>query len=97
MNNAPILLIYSRVILGIVILMLVLSTGTTYKALIFSLIIVGFLTDVFDGIIARKLDIDSDLIRRLDSKADRIFWLLILLSTFLMYPEFIKSRIPQLC
>ncbi len=96
MNNIPILLIYSRVILGIGILILTLSTGIAYKEIIFTFIIIGFLTDVFDGIVARKLKIDSDLIRRLDSKADRIFWLLILLSTYLMYPDFIKSKSLQI-
>lgn len=96
MNNIPILLIYTRLILGIVILLLTLKTGIDFKEMIFAFIIIGFLTDVFDGIIARKLDIDSDKIRRMDSKVDRIFWLLTLLSTYLMYPEFIKGTIPKI-
>ncbi|MCH2225223.1 MAG: CDP-alcohol phosphatidyltransferase family protein [Crocinitomicaceae bacterium] len=42
----------------------------------------GFIGDVFDGIIARKLNMDTTMIRRLDSLFDSLFWLA---ATFLLY------------
>ncbi len=35
----------------------------------------GLLTDIFDGIIARQLNISNEKLRRLDSQTDLIFWL----------------------
>ena len=38
-------------------------------------LVVGFLSDVFDGIIARKLGVATPNLRRLDSLADSIFYI----------------------
>ncbi|MEM9820545.1 MAG: CDP-alcohol phosphatidyltransferase family protein [Bacteroidota bacterium] len=90
-HQLPYLLIYLRLILGVFILCISLTYPYTLKEVIVGCMLLGFLTDVFDGIIARRLGIASDHLRKLDSVVDRIFWLLILLSIYLMYPVFIKS------
>jgi CDP-diacylglycerol--glycerol-3-phosphate 3-phosphatidyltransferase len=57
--------------------------------------ILGLLTDIFDGIIARKLNISTVTLRKLDSIVDRFFWLMILVSCYLLYPEYIRSIVPS--
>ena len=95
-HKIPTLLVYSRLVLGMIILLIAILFGSEMKEIILVLLVIGFLTDVFDGIIARKYKIDSDELRRLDSKIDRIFWSLVLVSCYLMYPEFIKSTLPKI-
>jgi CDP-diacylglycerol--glycerol-3-phosphate 3-phosphatidyltransferase len=60
------------------------------------LMIVGLLTDVFDGIIARKLQVSTEKLRRLDSFIDQIFWLLILTATCISCPEFLYHHYIEL-
>jgi CDP-diacylglycerol--glycerol-3-phosphate 3-phosphatidyltransferase len=38
-------------------------------------VVVGFLTDLFDGILARRLGVATPGLRRLDSQTDLVFWL----------------------
>jgi CDP-diacylglycerol--glycerol-3-phosphate 3-phosphatidyltransferase len=52
----------------------------------------GLFSDIFDGIIARKMKIDTEKMRRLDSQTDLIFWLSIALSCYLIYPSLIKEN-----
>lgn len=48
---------------------------------------VGFLTDLFDGIVARRLGVSTPGLRRLDSQTDLVFWLCVLVSVFVARPE----------
>jgi CDP-diacylglycerol--glycerol-3-phosphate 3-phosphatidyltransferase len=45
-------------------------------------VVVGFLTDLLDGIVARKLGVATPALRRLDSQTDLVFWLCVLGSVF---------------
>ena len=45
-------------------------------------VVVGFLTDLFDGIVARKLNVATPGLRRLDSQTDLVFWLCVLACVF---------------
>jgi len=72
-TSIPFLLIYSRILLGVIIpIVLLLNIG--YATQIASeLIIIGLLTDVFDGIIARIMGISSESLRVWDSNVDQFF------------------------
>lgn len=48
----------------------------------------GLLSDVFDGIVARKLNVSTQMMRRLDSSVDQIFWLCIAGSVYIIAPSF---------
>ena len=50
-------------------------------------VVVGFLTDLFDGIVARQLGVSAPWLRRLDSQTDLVFWLCVLASVFIARPE----------
>lgn len=91
-NHIPVLLIYGRLIIGIFVLILSVLNPAHTIPWITSLILVGFLSDVVDGIVARKLGVSTVSLRKLDSIIDRIFWLLVLLACFMLYPVFMSSK-----
>lgn len=87
-QKIPILLIYSRLVIGLIFLFLPFVSAPYYAFLGVTFLIIGLLTDIFDGIIARKLGISSERLRRLDSTIDQVFHLCIVISTIIKYPIF---------
>jgi len=83
---------YSRLIFGFVILFLAWLKPDHYKSLITALIVSGLLTDIFDGIIARKLNISTQKLRRLDSSVDQVFWICTLIAAYLICADFFISN-----
>jgi len=75
MKRLPILLIYSRIGLGLIIIGLSLLQPAYFRTIIITLIALGLISDILDGIIARKLGISTAKMRRLDSTVDQFFWL----------------------
>lgn len=59
--------------------------------LLFILVSMGLLSDIFDGIFARRLSIASAKLRRMDSQTDLIFWLSVLLAAHIAHPEVVKG------
>jgi len=96
MKNIPIALIYSRLLIGFTIVLLSIFQVTHYAALAIILLSVGLLTDVFDGIIARKLNISSEKLRRLDSSIDQVFFISVAVATYIQCPDFFKSNLAKL-
>lgn len=88
MRRIPVILIFSRLFLGFIILIYSFYPTDNYKNIVVALLITGLLTDVFDGIIARKLNISSVKLRRLDSGVDQIFFLSVVAATFIHCPTF---------
>jgi phosphatidylglycerophosphate synthase len=77
----PLALTLTRLVLGPIMLLLAWlhpSPGTWLAAGV----VVGFLTDLFDGIVARYLGVATSGLRRLDSQTDLVFWLSVLGSVF---------------
>lgn len=92
MKTLPFLLIAIRFILAPVILLLAYSLGEDSQFLILGLMYFGLLTDIFDGIIARKAGVSSEKLRRLDSQTDLIFWLSLGFAAYFLHPEIIKNE-----
>src|SRR4051812_47985852 len=88
MRNIPKALIYLRLILGVSILIVSLLHIDYFRVVIISLFTLGLLSDIFDGIIARRLNVSTERIRRLDSTIDQIFWILVAASVFISFPNF---------
>lgn len=90
--NWPMALIGLRFSLSFVnpILAATFHESARFPVLIF--LFVGILSDLFDGIIARAQKISSPLLRRLDSQVDLVFWLSILFSAYLIYPQVILEH-----
>lgn len=92
MTKIPIALIFSRLIIGVIILLISFFQIPYYKELMITLLIIGLLTDIFDGIIARKLGVSTQKLRRLDSLIDQAFWLFTLAGAYVICPEFFKEN-----
>ncbi len=75
-----------------IILLLSLTQPQHYRIVFSTLLIVGLITDVFDGIIARKLDVSTVKLRRLDSLIDQVFWLSALVGAYIICSEFFKEN-----
>lgn len=88
-NKIPQALILFRLFLGPILIFLTNKFGTSIRFELVFLIFLGLLSDVFDGIIARKLKVSSEKLRRMDSQTDLIFWLCVGYCAWLLNPEII--------
>lgn len=55
-------------------------------------VLVAFLSDIFDGVIARRLGVATASLRRLDSMADSIFYLCALWAVWVLHPSVIRNN-----
>ena len=95
-KQIPKLLIISRLIIGFIILLLSFFKIENFQIAIVVLLTIGLLTDIFDGIIARKLNISTENLRRWDSSVDQIFFICVVGAAYLMCPEFFKQNVVKL-
>lgn len=58
--------------------------------------VMAFLSDVFDGIIARRLHVATPTLRRLDSIVDTVFYLAVLFAAWQLYPAAIRRNLGAL-
>jgi phosphatidylglycerophosphate synthase len=93
MKSIPIGLIYTRLILGFLILLLSVLQISSFNVWAIVLFSVGLLTDIFDGIIARKLNVSTQKLRRLDSIVDQIFFVLIVVAIYIQDAVFFKDNL----
>lgn len=92
----PIALIYARLVMGFVLVALSLMHIANYSILAIALLSAGLLSDIFDGIIARQLNISTQKLRRMDSTVDMLFFLSVILATFIQCPGFFYANYLQL-
>lgn len=92
MKTLPYLLIAIRFLMAPIILLLGYFKGDESRTLLLILMYFGLLTDIFDGIIARKTGVSSEKLRRLDSQTDLIFWLSLGFASYCINPELIKKE-----
>lgn len=89
MNKIPFVLILFRFLLAPIIILLAYLLKENSRLIIVILIFLGLLSDIFDGIIARKLGVSSVKLRRLDSQVDLIFWIAVMYTCYVLNPELI--------
>ena len=75
MKNIPFLLIGFRFVLAPVMIVLAYAYGDEARLSIVVLLLLGILSDIFDGIIARNTGVSTEKLRRMDSQTDLLFWL----------------------
>jgi len=92
MTQLPFALIISRVFIGLGIIALSILQTENYALWIVTLMIIGLLTDVFDGIIARKLNVSTEKLRVWDSNVDLFFWLTVIGAIFYLNWPFVKGH-----
>jgi phosphatidylglycerophosphate synthase len=96
MNKIPILLIYGRLLMGLCILAASVAHITHFAAIAITLFTIGLISDILDGIIARRLNVSTVKLRRLDSAIDQVFWCLVIIASFFENPSFFKDNRFQL-
>jgi phosphatidylglycerophosphate synthase len=87
-NRVPQLLIYFRLSAGLALIVLSFLDITYYKTIAIILFSLGLVTDIFDGIIARHLNISSQFLRRLDSTVDQVFFVSVAIASYIQCKEF---------
>ena len=92
MKNIPYVLIGFRLLLAPVMIFVTYQWGSQVRMFLVILIILGLLSDIFDGIVARQQGISTANMRRLDSQVDMIFWLSIGWCSWVLHPEIIKAH-----
>lgn len=96
MTKIPISLIYLRFCLGLLIILVTTLQIANYKIVAITLLTIGLLTDIADGIIARRLAVSTQKLRRLDSTVDQVFFASVVLATYTQCPEFFRENISQI-
>jgi CDP-diacylglycerol--glycerol-3-phosphate 3-phosphatidyltransferase len=86
------MLIAFRFLLAPVILYVGYVYKKEYRSLIICLLFLGLLSDIADGIIARKQQVSTATLRRLDSQADMIFWLSAGFTAWFIWPDVISEN-----
>lgn len=92
MKKLPLLLIYARLAIGLIIILLSLGQINHYKLICVLLLTIGLLTDIFDGIMARRLNISTQKLRRLDSSVDQVFFISVAIAAYIQCPIFFKTN-----
>ncbi len=88
--SIPHALLYSRLVVAVLIVFL--SVTKTSSVIVATLSVYAILSDVFDGIIARKLNISTPQMRQLDTKIDTIFWFSCLFYICFNHGLFLKTH-----
>lgn len=91
--DIPKTLILIRFCFAPIILALAYFYGEQSVLCILILMYVGLLTDILDGIIARKQNSSNQNLRRLDSQTDLIFWLSIGFATWLLRSDLLRENL----
>jgi CDP-diacylglycerol--glycerol-3-phosphate 3-phosphatidyltransferase len=95
LSHFPSLLVGMRFTIAPLLIFDALDHQTSYSFIIGYVIAV--LSDIFDGIIARRLKVSTSILRQADSWADICLYLCVAVSTWLVYPQvIINFRLPLL-
>jgi len=92
MNKIPVALIYARLLTGVCVLLLSILRIDHYNVIAVVLFVTGLLTDIFDGIIARRLNVSSEKLRRMDSNVDQVFFVLVAVATYIQCKAFFYNN-----
>ena len=91
MPNAPNLLSAFRVVCAPVLLVLAWNGATGIFLVLFAL---ALLSDVLDGVVARRLGLESEFGARLDQWADFALWVSFPLGAWWLWPEIVRREAP---
>jgi phosphatidylglycerophosphate synthase len=92
----PYLLTYSRLVIALYFILLAVCKPLQNPLSVAVFLIVAVLTDIFDGVLARKFKIYSVKLRKLDSRVDTLLWFTLLLVVMAIFPAFIKEHMVQI-
>ncbi len=85
-NRIPFILVWSRAGLAMLVLMIGIAQCSWATYAVAWSIPLAVLTDVFDGILARRWGVSTEQLRRLDSQIDMFYWLSLLVAFMILVP-----------
>ena len=85
----PWLLIAARAAAALA-LAVALATGLLTDRMVLWLFVVAFVSDYFDGVIARALKLVTHRLRQADSLVDTVFYVLLAAATWTLHPEVLR-------
>ena len=91
LNRLPWLLVLFRIASGPAMIALAFAGHGVACAVLLSL---GVLSDIFDGIIARRLGVATPALRTWDSRADVAFWLCAVIAVAVLRPGLVPALWP---
>ena len=91
----PYLLIAFRLAAGVAVVILALAFGASARMACAVLLALGVLSDIFDGVIARRLGSVTDRLRTYDSRADVVFWLGVTIAMLVLHPRLVAATWPM--
>jgi phosphatidylglycerophosphate synthase len=93
-SRIPIALTALRAALGPAVVLLALDWPSAAAFAV--CLTIAFLSDYFDGVIARRLGVATPAVRRLDSIADTVFYLSALFAAWYLHAGILRSYVPAL-
>ncbi len=96
LKQLPYALIYCRLAITAYFVLTSICKPLQNPIIISVLLIVAILTDIFDGILARKFKCDSIHLRQLDSKVDIVFWLALMYVLLVVRANFMHDHAIEL-
>lgn len=92
MKNIPLLLIAFRFLMGPSMILITYSYGAKARLLLAIMLLLGLLSDIFDGIVARHTNTSTAALRRMDSQTDLLFWLCAGWCSWVLNPEIVTAN-----
>ena len=93
MKSLPKILLYSRLVFCFLIAFCALAPFENANYIVLVLLYLGIISDVFDGIIARKYGVDTTFLRVADTVIDLMFYLTTLCFVYSIFPNFFSENI----
>ncbi len=94
-RSVPYILIACRFLAGPLFVALALISGLAARPACVSLLALGVISDIFDGVIARRIGGVTDRLRTLDSRTDLVFWVCVTVGVLILHPVLIHSTWPM--
>ena len=94
LSSIPWALVIFRLAAGPALITLAMLGGRAFAVAAVVVLSLGVLSDILDGIIARRLKVATERLRRFDSRADVAFWVSATVAVHLMYPALIDATWP---
>jgi CDP-diacylglycerol--glycerol-3-phosphate 3-phosphatidyltransferase len=91
----PYLLIAFRLGAGIAVVILAITLGASSRFACAVLLALGVLSDIFDGVIARRIGSATDTLRTFDSRADVVFWIGVVTAALWLHPSLLPTLLPM--
>lgn len=95
LQPVPYVLIGIRFLAGPLLVALAYTSGLAARPACVALLAVGVVSDVFDGMIARRIGSVTDRLRTFDSRTDLVFWVCVTVGVLILHPALISSTWPM--